>query len=201
MALGLSTARWPAVRALDSVPAVTGRTGAVLVALAVALTGCTSAEPRPPALPPAPSVSPTLAPLPLPPEAAAETAEGAAAFARYYLQVIAEAFAAGDSTVLRMTSAPGCGGCDALISSVENLQRQGRKRVGGDYQVKSALAPAVIRGDVIVDVTYERSAASIVDSAGQVFATAAPVPVTSAQLRLLYREAGWAVQGYRVGES
>ncbi len=161
------------------------------------LAGCSAdAEPKP--LPPVPSSSPTPVVLPLPSEAAQATPEGAAAFARYYLDVIGSAFATADPSRLDELSAPGCGGCDALIAAVQELQEQGRKRVGGEYIVTSVAAPPVEEGDVIVEIAYKRSAGQVVDAAGEVRASAPPVPVTNAQLRLLRRGDSWIVQGYRV---
>ncbi len=176
---------------------------ATLLVLAVALPGCTSDEQRPTVLPPAPSTSPTLAPVqvPVPPEATAETPQGASAFASYYLELVEVAFATADAGAVKDASASGCGGCDALIGSIEGLQRQGRKRIGGDYVIGETLAPAVVKGDVVVDITYERRAGRVVDASGQVLETADPVPVTNAQMRLIRRGGSWIVQGYRVVEA
>lgn len=150
-------------------------------------------------MPPVASGSPSVASVgPLPSEAAAATAEGAAAFARYYLEVIGAAFASADPTQLEALSAPGCGGCDALIGSITELREQGRKRLGGDYIVKSVAAPPVERGDVILEIAYAREAGQVVDETGRVFASAPPVPVTNAQLRLIRQGMSWVVQGYRV---
>ncbi len=163
---------------------MTIRTVATLLALAVVLPGCTSDEKVPTVLPPAPSASPTptasQAPepmrVPIPPEATAETSQGASAFASYYLKLVEAAFATADPQALKEASAPGCGGCDALIGSVEGLKRQGHKRIGGNYVVREALAPAIVDGDVVVDIAYERPVGRVVDASGTVIRRRIPCP-------------------------
>lgn len=165
---------------------------------AAALLVACSSDPESAPLPPVPRTSPTPVVLPLPSEAAAATPQGAAAFARYYLEVLGAAFQAADPSSLDELSAPGCGGCDALITSVRELQAEGRRRVGGEYIVKSVAAPPVEQGDVVVEIAYERAAGQVVDATGRVTASAAPVPPTNAQMRLLRNGNSWIVQGYRV---
>jgi hypothetical protein len=176
---------------------MTIRAAAAVLCAVVALAGCSS-DPEPQPLPPIATSSPSPIALPLPSEAAAETPEGAAAFARYYLNVLGQAFAAADPTQLDSLSAPGCEGCDALISSVRGLRDEGGRRVGGEYVVKSVAAPPVENGDVVVEIAYERTASQIVGRDGLVTASAPAVPRTSVQMRLIRNESGWVVQGYRV---
>jgi hypothetical protein len=178
-------------------PPVVIRGTAAAVALAAALVGC-SAEADPTPLPPLPNVSPTQVAPQLPPEANEETAEGAAAFAGYYLRIVGLAFQEADATRLQELSASGCEGCDALIAAVQTLQQEGQKRLGGDYLVRGVAAPPVEGGDVVVEISYERVAGQVVDEGGRVVASAGPVPPTNAQMRMLWRDGGWQVQGYRV---
>jgi hypothetical protein len=185
---------------MDILQIVKLRVVAAALCVGSLLIGCSGDE-DPQTLPPLPSASPTAAAAPpLPPEATPETSDGAAAFARHYLGVIGEAFAEANPTELQRLSAPGCEGCDALIESVQGLQAAGRKRVGGEYLVKTVAAPPVEEGNVIVDVSYERQPGRVVDAQGHVSATAPAVPTTNAQLRLIRFGGGWIVQGYRVVE-
>lgn len=178
--------------------AVTGPTGAVLLALAVVLTGCTSAEPQPPALPPAPSVSPSVAPLPLPPEAAAETAEGASEFARFYMQVLGHAIQLADPQQVRMLSDSGCGGCQNLISAIEDERTKGQSVLGAEFKVLAAVLPAVTPDDdVIVDLRYERMPGQLLDREGRTIdSIAAELPIDS-QMRLGRVGGQWIVLGFR----
>ena len=78
------------------------------------------------------------------------------------------------------------------------MASEGRRRLGGSYLVREAVAPEPVGGDVIVLLTYERTAAQVVDASGHVVESAPATPPTDAQMRLIYRDGGWIVQGYRV---
>jgi hypothetical protein len=152
-----------------------------------------------PSVVPAPSASASAAPAPsIPAEASAATAQGAAAFARYYMAVVGRAFETADAGPMRNLSAAGCGGCEALASSVDSLRDKRQRRTGGNYVIRSAVAPEVAGGDVVVDLEYERTPARILDVAGNMVEEGPAVPLTPAQMRLLWRGDSWVVQGYRV---
>ena len=173
-----------------------------MLALPLVLVGCTSDDGKKPTVLPSlapPAASPSSVPVPsVPPEASAETAQGAAAFARHYMDVLNQAYAAADPTLVQSVSSQECGGCQDLIGVVQALRRDGSRSAGGEYDVKSALAPAVVAGDVIVDIVYERPPGQIVGADGAVVERAGSVGPTSAQMRLLWRNGAWVVQGYRV---
>ena len=193
------------------------RTAAAVTALVLwmAVSGCSSDEAEPSTLPAVPSasdghtgvpspsvVSPTASATQEPPPAhiapTAPTIEGAGEFARHYVRLIGEAFASADASSLRTASAPGCEGCDAIISAVDSLQPEGLRRVGGGYSVIDVAIPPVENGDVVLLLTYARAASEIVDYNGAVVDTAPAVPPTTAQMRLIHRQGEWVVQGYRV---
>ncbi|MCW2680350.1 MAG: hypothetical protein JWM62_1751, partial [Frankiales bacterium] len=98
----------------------------VAAACLVGLVGGCSSDPKPAPLPPVPSASPAPSALPLPSEAAAETPQGAAAFARYYMDVITQALSSGDATLLRTLSDADCGGCTNFIGAAEGGEPGGR---------------------------------------------------------------------------
>jgi hypothetical protein len=127
-----------------------------------------------------------------------ETVEGASAFARHYVETIGIAFNLADAQRLRDMSARGCEGCDALIGSVQRLQESKHSRVGGNYEVTDVATPPIEQGDVVLLLTYTRQPSEIVDAAGAVVDRAPAVPLTTAQMRLVYSSDGWRVQGYRV---
>jgi hypothetical protein len=116
------------------------------------------------------------------------------------MQLLNQAYAVGDARPVQEVSAPGCGGCDNLIGVIQRLETDGQRSVGGEYRVITALAPLVVNGDVIVDVAYERPSGQIIDGNNRVIESAAPVPLTEAQLRLIRRNGSWKVQGFRVLE-
>ena len=168
----------------------------VLVALcaAAALTACSSeTEPRP--LPPLPSPSATAA-LPVPPEATPETPQGAAAFARYYLDLMNAAFASGDSSAVKAVTSQECEGCQNLIGAIERGDEPGETVTGGDYDVIFAEAPPVENGDVVVELRYALSEVEVRKADGTVEKIPAE-PAVDAQMRLLRTDGGWLVQGFR----
>lgn len=134
----------------------------------------------------------------IPSSATAATADGATAYARYYLRLVSDAFATAEAAQLIAASSEDCEGCQAIIDSVQTLAPQGRHREGGEYLIREVVAPPVVNGDVVVLVTYERALGRIVNAEGLVVESAPAVPRTSAQMRLLRRGSGWQVQGYRV---
>lgn len=134
----------------------------------------------------------------IPVEAMPETPAAASAFAEHFLKSVGEAFSAANPDLITALSSSQCGGCIELAGSVQSLKDEGKRRDGGEYLAIEAVAPAFQNGDVVVDVTYERSAASVVDATGAITASAPATPRSTAQLRLLRQDAGWVVQGYRV---
>ncbi len=188
------------------------------MALAASAAGCSAGETEPSTLPPvesgsaagpSPTVSarastatgePKAAQPPLSPSATATAATpaGASAFARYYVESIGQAFATADSTGLRAATLPGCEGCEAIIGAVDSLRPLGQRRIGGEYAIVDVAAPAFENGDVVLLLTYTRTAGQIVNGEGVVVDSAPAVPLTTAQMRLLHRQGRWFVQGYRV---
>ncbi len=174
------------------------RTVGPLLALAVVLSGCTSKDEKPTVLPPAPSTSPTAeAPLPLPTQADAATPEAANAFAGYYLDVIGRAFQTADATQLESLSDAGCSGCRDFIGAVKGSNEAGEVTCGGDITVLDAVSPSLVDGGVVVNIRYERAAATLVNESGAITAELPPDPPLDAQMRLLRRPQGWIVLGFR----
>jgi hypothetical protein len=161
------------------------------------LTGCSGDE-DPRTLPPLPSASPTTAPaLPVPSAAAAATPEGAAAFTRYYLELLNEAFRSDDASAVRAVSDSGCGGCVNLIGAIEAPSEAGERTEGGEYVLKFAEAPPVEAGDVIVELRYSLTELRVLNAEGRVIDRKPPVDKVDAQMRLLRRGDTWLVAGFR----
>lgn len=170
--------------------------GAVgVLCCAALLVGCSSeAEPR--TLPPVASASPSPMVLPVPPEATPETAQGAAAFARHWIQVVEQALATGDATQLRALSDGGCGGCDNLIGAAEGGE-EGETIRGAGFAVEFAEAPPLENEETIVALRYFRSAGELLNPDGTVAATVAPEGPIDAEMRLKRQADSWIVLGFR----
>ena len=173
------------------------RTWLVALCALLGLVGCTEEAAAPPPLPSVAAASPTPVALPVPPEATPETPRGAAAFARFYMQVLTEAFQTADPTQLRSLSDPGCGGCNNFISAVEGSADAGERTEGGDFNVVFAEAPPVEDGDVIVELRYSRDAARVLTGDGSVRVEVPADPPLDAQMRLVRTGSSWIVMGLR----
>lgn len=162
--------------------------------LTAVLAGCgDGAEPR--TLPPVETASPSPSVVPLPSEAAAETPEGAAAFARYWIEALESALATGDTAQLRRLSDPGCGGCSNLIGAAEGGE-PGETIRGAEFIVEFAEAPPVEQGETIVTLRYRRAAGELLSASGQGTPIAPEGPI-DAEMRLTRTSAAWIVLGFR----
>ena len=166
----------------------------IALCVVVPLVGC-SDDPEPRTLPPVPSASPSPSVVPMPTVAAAETPEGAAAFARYWMAVLESALATGDSSQLRALSDPACGGCANLIGAVESGQ-PGETIRGANFVVEFAEAPPVGQGETVVTLRYRRTAGELVPPSGQPTPIAAEGPI-DAEMRLSHMDSTWIVLGFR----
>jgi hypothetical protein len=175
---------------------VTIRAAVVAVCVSAALAGC-SAEADPEPLPSAAAPSPTPVALPVPPEATPETAQGAAAFARYYLELVNRGFASVDAAAVRSVSDPGCGTCSDLIRAIEERPPAGERFEGGDYDVIFAESPPVQNGDVIVDIRYRIGELRVYGPDGKLLRSTPTQAPTDAQMRLNRRGNSWMVRGFR----
>lgn len=171
------------------------RTSAALLAAGVLLVGCSS-DAEPDSLPPVPSAQSSPVVLPLPTEAAAETPQGAAAFARYYMEVLANALASGDSAQLRGLSDPGCGGCTNFIGAVE-ARMPGERIEDAQIVVEFAEAPPLQERETIVSLRYTRLAGVLLGASGDVVASIAPEAAIDAEMRLQRVGVRWLVLGFR----
>ena len=168
------------------------------IGLGVLLAGCAS-DPEPEPLPPvaAPSASPSLPVVPLPAEATPATAQGAAAFARYYFDLVNAGLSTADSAAVREVSDDGCGGCRALIGAIEEEPHPGERVQGGLFEVLFAESPPLVAGGVIVDLQYKVTEVRVLDLRGKVLRRTPATAPTSGQLRLTHNGDGWTVLGFR----
>jgi hypothetical protein len=160
--------------------------------------GVPSAAAKPPegASQPSPAALPSAArPLASPPSAA--TAQGASAFARYYISVLESALATSDAQGLQQLSDEGCGGCRNLISAIRQAAKSDHHVAESAFTVDFAESPPPAAGETIVDLRYRRGAGRLLDGTGQVVAPIAAEGPIDAQLRLRNTGAGWLVLGFR----
>lgn len=166
----------------------------------VALVGC-SDDPEPRTLPPITSASPSPSVVPMPSEAAAETPEGAAAFARYWIATLESALATGDASQLRSLSGPTCSSCTNLIGAAEDVKAQGQSIEGAGFAVDFAEAPPLEEGEVVVELRYRRASGKLLNSQGEVVSQIAPEGPINAQMRLSRQGSSWIVTGFRQVDS
>ena len=173
-----------------------------MLALPLVLGGCTSDDGKKPTVLPSlapPAVSPSAVPVPsVPPEASAETAQGAAAFARHYMDVLSQSLQAADPEPVVALSDAGCGGCQNLIGAIREERKQNQRINGAAFRVIFAEAPPVQAGEVVLDLRYERLSGQLVEAGtGRVIEDIRPEPAIDAQMRLRKSPTGWAVLGLR----
>lgn len=112
------------------------RLATALLAISLAVAGCSSEEPNAgPTMPPvteAPSATPDA--VEVPNEAAEATPEGAAEFARFFALEVYEAYLALDPARIERLSAPGCETCERYVASIEEIRTQGGT-IGDEYAV------------------------------------------------------------------
>ena len=168
-----------------------------MLCVAALIVGCSPDPDEPTRLPPAETSSPSPVALALPSEAAAETPQGAAAFARYYFDLVDEGFRTGDAAGVRRVSHPECDGCNNLIAAIEQEPAAGERIEGGEFSILFAEAAPLQGEDAIVDFRYAVSELRVLDSDGTVLRSTPAEPEIDGQLRLVRSADGWIVRGFR----
>jgi hypothetical protein len=177
-------------------PVVIRGTAVVVVLVAAALAGC-NAEADPTPLPPLPSVSPTPETLQVPPEATPATAQGAAAFARYFFGRVNNSLISGDASGIRLLSEGDCAGCINLIDAAESPPKEGERVEGGLFDIMFAEASPVEGEDVLVDVRYVVTALRVLAPDGTLLRSKPATQPIDAQVRLTRKSTGWFVREFR----
>ena len=171
--------------------------------MTVVLSGCTSDEGDPTVLSPAPSASSTAAPLQVPPEATADTPQGAAAFARFFFaDVVNRAYETMDTRTITALSASQCNSCKNIVSDIERVREAGHEVAGQRFVIEFAeAAPAGSDGDVVVDFRFSADRYREMDNSGQVIRDVAPRVKQDAQVKLIRSGDGWLVSGIQMVEA
>jgi hypothetical protein len=118
-----------------------------LVAVTVSVTGCSEKHEANDTLPSANAAETTEEPaplgppdLPMPEEARQQTAEGADAFTKYYVEIYNHALETLDTTYMRDLSS-GCDTCDELADQVDQVLSNGEGLEGGQMRIVAATPP------------------------------------------------------------
>ena len=118
------------------------------------------------------SATATIDPADLPPEAQKHTPEGAAAFAKYYMQQVNEAWTAPDDAVLPSLSDPGCLSCKDLQETAEQLVRDKQHYTKSPVTVtKAAPLSANPDGVQLVRLFMDQHKVDVIDASGKVVLT------------------------------
>jgi Family of unknown function (DUF6318) len=76
-------------------------------------------------------------------EARAQTPAGAAAFTRFYLGLINDAYRTGASEPLRRYAGPSCASCTSIAAAVDDIYDKGGRAEGGRLSVKRVAATGI----------------------------------------------------------
>jgi Family of unknown function (DUF6318) len=158
------------------------RVGVAVVAVVLAVAGCSggdssptelpagSSPPQsssPPSNPPSTAVTtpPPAAPT-LPASARQDTPTAAESFARYYIEVLDYAYQAGDTQLLRKLAV--CAGCDAVADGIDKFVASGGRYEGGRLRVVSTKAVKHVPGRAgLVSMVYSRSERQLISADGK----------------------------------
>lgn len=175
-------------------PGVMLRTAVVVLAVSSALAGC-SADAEPRSLPPVPVVSPTPAVLSIPPEAMAETPQGAAAFVRYYFgDVVNQAYATLDAAQVAALSGTECASCANVVADVERLRDASVTVAGSRFKIAFAeAAPSDEDGSIVVDLRFSSDPYVEVSADGTTVREEPAQVDVDAQVKVVRQAEAWVV--------
>jgi hypothetical protein len=133
------------------------------------------ASPTAPASPSVPADVPTTGPNvhgpaerpPVEPvEATKHTAEGAKAFAEFFVKTIDWGYATTSSTYIRHYAESRCLGCRQFADGVDRAYRAGHRYVGGRFTITGSTAKTYSRSNASVLVSYDALSFEEVDKSG-----------------------------------
>jgi Family of unknown function (DUF6318) len=175
-----------------------------LAAAAVLASACSGDDAEPSDLPPltattgsaSPSPSATAAPSP-PAKAREKSSKGAAAFVRFYIGLINDAYRTGDSQPLRTYAAPSCDSCTSIAAAVDDIYKDGGHAQGGQLTIRELMPSGIGEDDTgTVVVEGETSRLREVNDSG---AVTAEIDGRRGTLffDLRFDESLWTVRGIR----
>ncbi|MFP5335298.1 MAG: DUF6318 family protein [Actinomycetes bacterium] len=130
----------------------------------------------------------------MPPEAREQTAEGAAAFVRYWFDLVNYGYATGDTEPLELLSHPDCATCKSIADQINGRYGKGGRFDDGVISVGSAEATVPDeRGAALVTVGYKQEALKELSRTGVVENSGTPEQGTLAVYVL--SDGAWTVFG------
>lgn len=129
----------------------------------------------------------------MPAGAQAFTREGAEAFARYWFDVLNQAYAEVDPSGIQRISDPACGTCKNFLNSVETAVHEGKTYQGGEFQVvQAAAAPLEDKGAAVL-VTLDVPELKVFDRSGALINRVAAARRAAFDIELIRASDKWMV--------
>ncbi|HVE98997.1 MAG TPA: DUF6318 family protein [Mycobacteriales bacterium] len=170
-------------------------TVAAAAAVGVFAAGCSDSAAGPVVLK---SRTPLASPSAFPAPTFPATPEGAAAFARYFFQVLDEAYVSGDTTDLEVSIGSECESCARMLGAITRTYAEGQRYEGGRTTVAFAESPAAPGSTATVDVIYSSEELRRVDSRGETVSKEPAALKVEATLRLRWMGRHWVVTAYGI---
>ena len=178
----------------------------IILAGCLAASGCSGSDNGTPrVLPSLTTPSHTAAPPPsasgvpviVPSPAIPATPQGAAAFVRFYLDQVSEAYAKADPGLLEGLSDAECATCARFAESARSLRLDGKHIVGRSVVVVSVEAPAAIGGYVAADVFFDVPSRAVSDGAGHILERLGPRPRAHQTFFVHRRGESWSLRAVK----
>lgn len=201
--------------------AVRSGAAALVVGLALALSGCNSggspgpggtssqvAEEKPTASATAtPTPTPSAVykpadasgpaqnvPVPALPEVAkTETKEGAEAFAKYWFQLLSYGYETGDTERLSALSGPDCLFCKGLVDNIETAWSDGKWISGGQIETPAVTADAPAGGSTYVTLQVIQKELVVRDADGSPYQEPTAATNSGSRATASFGSAGWTI--------
>lgn len=177
---------------------------AIGVLTSIALAGCSEPDTQPPSVPtssvePTPTPTPTISAVPhaaptRPAEMEQGDERGAAAAARYFLELFPYVMSSQDLTTWSSVTASDCNYCDQVVGWVEADVAAEHRYIGGEVELGEVVVlpqdPTV--GGFTVQIPFTQSGAQILDASGDEVRSDASYS-TIAFVDVLFTPSGWSL--------
>lgn len=131
----------------------------------------------------------------MPPEAREQTAEGAAAFAQYYLELVEFAYSTGEVATLESLASPDCEFCEVTTQNISTIYDRGGRIEGVDISISSPVATPPDANGSVVTMLYSETASRAVAADGSTINETPAVAEKAIEIYLLTSGDRWLVFG------